>query len=65
MDGNRISYTIKMTSLKICFKKDIAVAFITLIELQCEGGAQSTVRHKMGLPEAHVHTRQASEPLGV
>ena len=56
-----------MTSLKaaIIYKKDIAVAYITLIELQCEGGAQSTVRHKMGLPEAHVHTRQASEPLGV
>ena len=41
------------------------ITLLTLIELQCEGGAQSTVRHKMGLPEAHVQTRQASEPLGV
>ena len=37
----------------------------TLIELQWVGGAQSTVRHKIGSPVAHVQTLQASEPRGV
>jgi len=35
------------------------------MESQCVGGAQRTVRHKIGSPDAQVQTLQGSDPLGV